>query len=392
MPLMAKTSKGRMICLSLLVLLIAAVVWKAAVELANRPSPASLSRLLVLDDLDDDFRKPPFEDSVYSFAGRQAVPKVADLNICQTVGGTRMLSIAENGQCFVVCENVGNHLIAYQPQTGQRLWRLDGNFQAATVARNGSIYALTSSGTIYGDEVVLINPRGELEKKAKVGGFDLVVDEERRVFWTVGSNIKKCDLDLNLLWETNLIGWCAVSVDLNADGSVWVAEREHPNVSGSQDRLLKISPTGEVLKSLSLSFSPMCLRINRTAGSVWVTGAKGRESKTVQALNWIEKRTGRWPLWRGARDFLMRGQYTSHTEKRDANGTLLKQINQGGHTLAIDPSDGSVWVAGRTKLFHYSNEGTKRGRKGGFSDSQIYVIALPEAAQVHLQSGLPQNP
>jgi len=88
----------------------------------------------------------------------------------------------------------------------------------------------------------------------------------------------------------NLIRWCAVSVDLNPDGSIWAAEREHPNVLRSQDELLKISSTGEVLKVVKLDFSPLCLRVNHSDGSLWVTGAGSRESKTKKVLDWIEKR------------------------------------------------------------------------------------------------------
>jgi len=99
---------------------------------------------------------------------------------------------------------------------------------------------------------VVINTNGQIKTRAKIGGFDLVLDEQRKTLWTVGAKIKKCDLDLNVLWEGNLIGWCAVSVDLNPDGSIWVAERQHPNVNGSQDRLLKISPDGSLLKTVKL--------------------------------------------------------------------------------------------------------------------------------------------
>ena len=102
-----------------------------------------------------------------------------------------MLSAAANGQFFLVCENVANHLTAYETQTGKRLWRLDGGFQSATVSRDGVIYALTSAGTIYGDEAVVINQRGEIERKAKVGGFDLVVDDERKVFVDGGCKHQK---------------------------------------------------------------------------------------------------------------------------------------------------------------------------------------------------------
>ena len=375
-----KTSKARRVSAAILILVVLGGLWFIGSSVFDKPDRASLARILVLDDSDSDFRTPPFEDCVYAFPEGNLVRKVADLNVCQTVGGGRMLSAAQDGRFFLVCENVANHLTAYETQTGARRWRLDGGFQSATVSRDGLIYALTSAGTIYGDQALVINERGDIQRKAKVGGFDLVVDDERKVLWTVGANVKKCDLALNVLWETNVIGWCAVSVDLEPDGSIWLAEREHPNVARSQDRLLKISPSGELLKIVKLDFSPACLRVNHKDGNFWVTGGESRNSKTRLLLEWIEKRTGRLPLWKGARDFLMRNRYGPRTEKRDREGTLLQKLNRAGHTVAIDPADGSVWLAGRKELWHYSDEGAKRGRMEGLSESQSYVVVLPVRA------------
>jgi len=278
---------------------------------------------------------------------------------------------------------VANHITAYETTTATPLWRLDANIHSATVSRNGLVYALTSTGTIYGDETVVINTNGEIKVRAKIGGFDLVLDEQRNVLWTVSSNIKKCDLDLNVLREVNIIGWCAVSVDLNSDGSIWVAERQHPNVKTSQDRLLKISPDGVLLKTVTLDFSPMCLRVNPADGSLWVTGAGHRDSKSGRMLNWIEKRIGHLPIGKGARDFLMRSHTLARTDRRDHEGNLLQRFKESGHTIAIDPVDNSVWVAGYGHLRHYSNDGAKKGHLGGFSKSQSYVTVLSSDAQKH---------
>jgi len=376
-----KASKAKKIFLAILFLLCLAALWLARITIFDKPSSASLARILVLDDSDSDFRIPPFEDAVYAFPDGKRVARVSDLNIAQTVGACRRLSAAGNGQFFLVCEDAGHRLSAYKTQTGEKLWRLDGNFQSAFVSRLGLVYALTSTGTIYGDKAVVINGLGAIERKAEVSGFDLVVDDDRQVLWTVGANIKKSDLALNILWQQKIIVWCAVSVDLNSDGSVWVAERSHPNVATSQDRLLKISPSGEVLKTLKLDFSPACLRVNHVDGTVWVTGGGARNSKTHDLLQWIEKRSRRLPLPKSMREFLERSHFWSKTEKRDAQGNLLQKLNWGGFSLAIDEADNSVWIAGRKKLRHYSSAGANRGHLGGLSDSQNYVICLPAAAK-----------
>jgi hypothetical protein len=370
-----KTPKARKITAALLCLVVLAFLWVVYNEIFDKPSVLSLARILVLDDADEDFRALHPKDCVYAFPNGKRIRKITDLNIAQTIGGGRSLSSAPNGEFFVACENVAHHITACGTQTARRLWRLDGVFNTATVSRDGLVYALTSAD-IYGDEAIVINTNGVIKTRAKIGGFDLVLDEQRKALWTVGAKIKKCDLDLNPLWEGNLIGWCAVSVDLNSDGSVWVAEREHPNVNGSQDRLLKISPDGALLKDLKLDFSPMCLRVNPADGSIWVTGRGYRDSKSGRMLNWIEKRIGHLPIGKGARDFLMRGHTWSRTDRRDREGNLLQRFKEGGHSIAIDPADNSVWAAGYGNLRHYSSDGAKRGHLGGLSKSQSYVTVL----------------
>lgn len=374
-----KTLKARRISLTLLLIVALAIICFVSISIFDKPSAASLARVLVLDDSDPDYRALRPKDCLYAFPTGKMIHQITNLNISQTVGGTRSLSAAANGEFFVACENVANHITAYETKTARPLWQLGANIHGAIVSRDGLVYAATSTGTIDGDETVVINTNGQIKARAKIGGFDLVLDEQRKVLWTVSSKIKKCDLDLNVLWDGNLIGWCAVSVDLTSDGSIWVAERQHPNVKGSQDRLLKISPNGALLKTVNLDFSPMCLRVNPADGALWVTGVGSRESKSSRMLNWIEKRTVHLPLGKRLRTFFMRDHIWRQTDRRDRDGNLLQRHNEGGHTIAIDPADNSVWVAGYGNLRHYSSDGARRGHLSGLSDSQSYVVVLPDA-------------
>ena len=340
---------------------------------------ASAARLLVLEDCDSDFRTPPFEDAVITFgANGKPARKVTGLNICETVGGCRSLSVDKDGRFFTVCENARQKLTAHKLDTGEQLWSLDGEFNSATVSQNGMVYALTSSGTIYGKEILLIDQNGRIIRQASVAGFDLAVDDERKVLWLVGKNIKKCDLECNLLFEINCIGWCAVSVDLNLDGSVWVSERQHPNVTGSTNRLIRISPEGQVLKAVGLPFSPLCLRVDRSDGGVWVTGVEAQESAIRHLLDAIEKRTGRLPIGKTIRELLTRPHVWSRTHKYDQNGARVCEMGQGGFSLEIDQADGSLWIGGREKIYHYSRRGAILGQARGISADQKYIAVVPE--------------
>src|SRR5436190_22675381 len=135
---------------------LAAVYWSVERGVLNTKGfSISAARLLVLEDCYSEFRTPPFEDAVITFgANGKPVRKVTGLNIYGGIGGCRCLSVAKDSRFFTVCENVGHNLTAYQLNTGERLWSLDGEFTSATVSENGVIYALTSSGTILGKQIL----------------------------------------------------------------------------------------------------------------------------------------------------------------------------------------------------------------------------------------------
>lgn len=341
-----------------------------------------------MEDVDPDFRTPPFEDTV-TMLGSEGKPlrKVSDLSICETVGGCRSLAVARDGRFFTVCENVGNKLTAYQLSTGERLWSLRAetiaarDFTSAIVSPDGLVYALAGDGTIYGSQTLVIDEKGRIIRQAQVGGFDLTVDAERGVLWLVGKTIKKCDLELRVLLEVNPVGWCAVSIDHDRDGSVWVAERQHSNVSVSTNRLIKITAAGAVSKSVGLPFSPLCLRVDRSDGSVWVTGSGLKESATGRLLSSIERRTGRLPTGNPLHDFLSAPRAWSKTRKYDENGVMLCELERGGFSLDLDQTDGSLWIGGLERVFRYSREGTALGQSSRGSANQKYIAVVPGSGQ-----------
>jgi DNA-binding beta-propeller fold protein YncE len=280
---------------------------------------------------------------------------------------------------FVVCENVGNRLTAYDTRTGRLLWKVDGEFTAATVSEDGKVYAILSSGTIYGARTVVIDHAGRMMKSSDTAGFDMALDARRQVLWEVGKTIKKCDLELNVLREIHPIKWCAVSVDINPDGSIWVAERDHPDVTQSSNRLHKISSDGQVLKTIGLTLDPACLRIDPSDGSIWVTGYGYSKPVTGRILDAIERRTGPLPLGKKLPDYLRRTRYWPMTCKFDQDGKPLVKLSKGGHSIEIQSSDGSVWLAGKDRIHHYSREGRKLARFGGVSSDQKYIVIIPES-------------
>jgi hypothetical protein len=327
------------------------------------------ARILVLDNSDSDFKVPPFDDQVIGVSAEGRVTtRIGGFNMCQTIGGPRAIAVSESGRFFVVCENVRNRITAYETASGKQLWSFassDG-LNAAAVAGD-LIYVSTSDGKIYGKDVIVLDSSGNLMKKAPVAGFDVAFDPNANRLWLVGADIKRCDMDLQVEWSIDPFQWCASSVDVAPDGSAWVAERMHRQ-AGGQDRLLHVSAHGAILASVPLDISPMCLRVDRSDGSVWVTGSILRETK-VPSLS-----LGRWPPVRMKTIYRFGG---SRTYKFSAQGQLLFKHKHGGHSLDLDPSNNSVWVGGLSKLQHYASDGGTLGTYGNVSEDQKWIAVIP---------------
>jgi hypothetical protein len=333
------------------------------------PNPTSqLPRILVLDNYDSNYKFPPFNDVVLLLNNKgEVINRINGLNICQNIGGNRAISVSEDGRFFVVCENVADKITAYDLSTGDEMWSLPGKFRSAVIAQDIT-YVLSSSedDKMYRDEIITIDIEGNIIKQSKEAeGFDITVDPNANCLWLVGGDIKKCDMDLKVVKTIDPIIWYAVSVDISSYGSVWVAERKHPDVAGSQNRLLNISSESKVLQNIPLNdLSPMCVRVNRSDGSVWITGSCGHYKKKLSLFQWP-------PSWQRTYRYI-----GPRTRKYSSEGKLLLEIKHGGHSIDIDPSDGSVWIADRTQLLHYSSAGKKLETCDDVSGDQKWIVVV----------------
>jgi len=296
----------------------------------------------VLDNADPDFQNPPFDDTL-TVMGTDGtlINTMTGFNIAQSIGGRRALAVGPDGSYALVAETLASRLSRYD-LSGEMRWSLNQKISAIDILDDTHAYALTTRGTIYGETLILLNPMdGTVMEEVEYGGFDLVVDRDHGAIWVVGADIKKLNLDdLELQFAIDPIVWAAMSVDFRSDGSAWVAEREHPDVAGSQNRILLIAPDGTVTQVVELNFPPMCLRVDRRDDSIWVTGG-GR------------------------------------LHKFDKDGMLILSFIAPDFTLSVDQHDGSAWAAGYTgSITHYASDGEELLSVTGFSSDQTYV-ALP---------------
>ena len=360
--LRVKTKPFVRICV-LFLLIFSLAVCAAATEVPD--SVTQPPHILVLDNCDSG-NVPPFNDMVLLLNSKgEVINRIGGLSICQSIGDNRSISVSEDGRFFVVCEHdVANKITAYDLPTGIEMWSLAGSFRSAAIAQ-GVTYALTSGATIYGKGITAIDSGGNIIKQSEeASGFDIVIDPNAKYLWLVGGDIKKCDMNLNVVKMIDPITWCAVSVDICTDGSIWVAEREHIEEAGSQNRLLNISSKGKILQNIPLNdLSPMCVRVNKSNGSIWVTGI----------LCPIRRRLTfrQWPPWRRTYGYI-----GPRTQKYSSEGKLLLEIKRGGHSIDIDPSDGSVWIADRTQLLHYSPAGKKLETCDVVSDDNKWIAVV----------------
>jgi len=321
--------------------------------------------LLVLDNCDSNNKHetPPFGGAVFTLNSKGELIKiVSGLGIGRSLRGCRSISASRDGRFFVVCENVANKLTMYETATGKELWSLSGLFTSAVIANN-VVYAVNKTS------VFAIDSSGTIIKHSKDGGFDITVDPSGDCLWIVGFDIKKLNLDIQVLLTVDPIGAVAFSVDVNPDGSIWVAEHHIPGaraIKKCKNRLLKISPDGSILKTIDLNFSPKSVRVDRSNGSVWVTGI-GRRVYSNFGDEWPETLAELYEL----------AEIETHTHKYDSYGLLRVRIAQGGNSIELDPSDSSIWLACRKKLWHYSSTGEDLGSYDSEFESQKWLALIP---------------
>jgi sugar lactone lactonase YvrE len=357
--------------IQILVFLIVFVAVQAAtiVQASNDSSKAPVPKLLILDDCDkdDDLGTPPYGDAVFLLDSNGELKQLLDhLQVFDFMGRCRNISVSEDGRFFIVCHN--GAITMYETATGRELWPLQGRFWSAALA-NGLIYALDP------ENVYAINNTGTIVKHGRFGGLDIAIDTNNNCIWIVGLNIRKLSLDFQLNVQIPLTlsepDNGAFSVDVCPDGSVWVAERNVNSDISSKSRLLKISQQGEVVKKIDIHFLPNGVRVNKSDGSIWVTGMTSHKDyldgeewpKTIEELRKLEKIT-----------------IQTFTQKYNADGQILFEIDKGGNSLDIDPSDGSVWIACQESILRYSSKGEKLAEYTGFSEGKKWLAVISNTA------------
>ena len=284
--------------------------------------------------------------------GGKVITNIEGLRAIQNVGRDRTIAASEDGRFYVVCEP--RRLAAYDTDSGEMLWSVDRRRFVSTAVVQDTVYA-------FGNHMMPEGYLHILDCNGEGGGigwlsnrrYDMVVDSKNEFLWIAGSQIEKYDLTLRKMVKCApfpiKINGAVVSIDSSTDGSVWAAQRRGVDAKG-KNRLIKISGSGTTVKAVDLGENviPLCVRVDSSDGSLWVSAIQVRKLAVWRPIR-------QWPpLWSEKDAYV-----GPRTYKYSAQGKRLLTLKCGGGSLAVNSSDGSVWISDKAGLLHYSRVGRK---------------------------------
>ncbi|MBN1804394.1 MAG: hypothetical protein JW837_04020 [Sedimentisphaerales bacterium] len=321
--------------------------------------------VLVLEDCDSDNKlsTAPYGDTVSLINSKGEVIRVIARGLSTKDGGCE-LSISEDGRFFAVCDGAANILTVYETATGRKLWSLLGIFNSA-VFSNGLLYDYNS------ESIFTIDNSGIIVKHSRLGAFDIAIDKAHNCFWVSGLDVKKCNLGLEPILTVERIKGIKgpLLIEVNPDGSIWIAQKDAYDRYSTENRLVRVSPDGRVLQTIDLEFSTARICVDKSDGSVWTTGIiKERDFSGVgdempDTLDEFNK--------------LVKTNIETFTRKYDSEGNLIFEISEGGYSIELDQSNGSAWIADKSNVWHYSANGRNLGSYTGSLGCQKWLAIVP---------------
>jgi hypothetical protein len=301
------------------------------------------SRVAVLDDADPDWTSGRHRDTVVvrDTAGT-VLWRATGLNVCQDIGGGHKMAADPQRGTLWAAEVVGGRLINYS-RDGAIAWEKP-NVSPHAIAidpKTGNAWVLTQSHTIYGDALLVFSPAGEPLHDWKIQGYDIAYSARDDCFWVTGKELVKVAKDGKVLAKApESFPWTSVAVSVNErDGSVWVAEGRHPNVTDSRGRIWIFGPDARPRKSFSVDVDSRGLVVDTPRKAAWVMGRRG-------------------------------------VFKLDLDGNVLAEAPVGWGSLCVESDTGYVWAAGREAVWRLDTDAKPVWREAT-PKTQKWVSILP---------------
>jgi hypothetical protein len=343
----------------------------------EKPSQMYSPKVIVLDDCDadNDLETEPRGDAVLMLDSNGKLLKtISNFKVRAGFGENKAISVSDDGRFFAVCENADKKLTIYEISTGEEYW-------SKTWPDKSPISAGFFKDTLYGvnqSRVFEINVNEKSETKIDKfwdgSWLDFAVDGDSNCIWAAGLNVRKYSMDFEMIFTVDsafdsLIAG-AFSIDATSDGSAWVAVREVKITNGLENKLLKISPDGEVSRTINMDIAPYCLRVDQSDDSVWVTGFTS--SKDYSKIG------DEWPETLAELNELIKTDVQTYTYKYNSSGERIVDLDKGGYSIDINPSDKSVWIGTHKSVVHCSQTGEILSEYKNVSSRNKWVAVVKE--------------
>ncbi len=328
-------------------LLLSALALPAVALAAPLPEGAGKAAgVLVLDDCDEQYRgKATYSDNLTLFdATAKQTFRVSGFNNCQSIGSSRMVATDAKRKCVWVIENVAHRIRRFDLAGKETLSIGEVHGSAIAVdAETGNVWALAGKGQIGSGKTVVYDDTGKEVASHDVSGWDIVYDRKAKAFWIAEKKLTKITPRGDVLFSVDVSTWCASSVDVDPrSGAAWVAVREHPQVAGSSNRLLKFDADGKELAAVDLGEkNPFRVSVDPKDGKVWVA------------------------------------HFMKSVERFSADGKSEVEYPVEALTLQADPGGRDAWVVTPTEVQRMTPKGDVTHRAGhAGKTSQAWVAAL----------------
>jgi tetratricopeptide (TPR) repeat protein len=235
------------------------------------PSKSGTPAVVVLDNTDG--------LRVLTSAGEQ-VWSLTGLNIQGQLGG-KCVTIDRKRSRIYVGDSVAHRIIALDLQ-GNKLWQIQ-QVRVNTLMvddRTGNLWCSGGPRLDMGETIVFDDGGNEVAAYPWVA-IDMAYDPHADAFWLVGEQIIKLTRSGDVAFKVAVDGWCCPSALVNPkDGSIWIAERFHPDVARSKNRLWLRNADGSVRHKIDLGINgliwPVVVESVPTTGeALFISGSEG---------------------------------------------------------------------------------------------------------------------
>jgi hypothetical protein len=198
-------------------------------------------------------------------------------------------------------------------------------------------------GGLNAGETIVFDGSGNEVVAYPCRAIDIAYDPRTDAFWLVGYQIIKLTRSGDVVFKEAVDGWCCASASVNPkDGSIWIAERRHPDIARSKNRLWLRNADGSVRHKIDLSDIHIC-----DVGCVPATG---------EAL---------FSVWDGG----------LHRASPDGKVSVLGTIK--ARSISVSPSSGHIWMTTEDAVIRIDEKGNVE-TKAPFAAqcSQSWIVAF----------------